>query len=299
MNPPDGPSLASAIARVFIVAHREDTSRLERVLREQGMEVRVLRQEHDAITRTFSPNLRCLLNHAAGWEIAATTEGLSLFVEADFAPCRDFGRLPLPFDPEQHGDHSWAYIYAGGPRIYSRLPTGHLLGHACSTVAYVMPPRVAGLALRYVEKLRERHADWRIYHPFDTELQWHLMGMGARAFVPWRQLGEHGGRPNPEHFRTGMGASRARRLLARLGIGLNHYADTLLAPLAFPPDYAEGSAWRLKRTRLEGWATGVLRLFAGKAAVPWREMGWRVRWSLRCHCALRLLPRFSPFRPAP
>lgn len=299
MNPPPGPPLAQAIARVFIVAYREDTTRLETELRSQGFPVSVLRQEHDALTRTFSPNLRCLLNHASGWALAAEAPGLSLFVEADFAPCRDFGRLPLPFNPTIHGDHSWAYIYAGGPRIYERLPSGHLLAHACSTVAYVMPPRVARLGLAYVEKLRDRHPDWTRYHPFDTELQWHLMGAGARAFVPWRQLGEHGGRPNPEHFRIGMGAGRFRRALARLGVGVNHYADTLVGPLAFLPDYAEGSRCRAARVRLEGWIVGLLRMLAGKTAIPYRELPLPRRASLRWHCALRMVPRFLTRRSTP
>jgi hypothetical protein len=289
MNAPPAPRIRDAVARVFIVAHREKTARLENELGRQGLAVTVLRKEDDAITREFSPNLRCLLNHAAGWEIAARSEGLSLFVEADFAPCRDFGNLPLPFDPSLHGDAAWAYVYAGGPRIYAREASGHLLAHACSTVAYVVPPRVARMGLVYLADLRNRHPDWRLYHAFDTELQWYLMGYGAKAYVPWRQLGEHGGRPNPEHFGTGMGASRLRRLLARAGVGLNHYADALAGPLAFSPDYAAGGRLRLLRIRAEGRVTGLLRLLLGKTMKPITPLSRRERLSLAWCCLRRLV----------
>ena len=289
MSTPPAPRIRDAVARVFVVAYRENTDRLETELLRQGLATTVLRQEHDEITREFSPNLRCLLNHAAGWELAARAEGLSLFVEADFAPCRDFGDLPLPFDPVLHGDAAWAYLYAGGPRIYAREATGHLLAHACSTVAYVMSPRVARMGLVYLADLRVRHGDWRRYHAFDTELQWYLMGYGARAYVPWRQLGEHGGRPNPEHFRTGMGASRFRRLLASFGVGVNHYADALAGPLAFSPDYAEGRALRQLRIRIEGRVVGWLRLLLGKTIQPISPLSRPARLSLAWHCLHRLL----------
>lgn len=264
MKTPPAPRVRDAIARVFIIAYREDTRRLEETLRAEGLEVIVQRQAGGESLKNVSPNLRCLINHADAWKKAADLDGLSLFVETDFAPCLGFGGLPLPFDPALHGPRSWAYLYAGGPRIYERLESGHLLAHACSTVAYCMPPEVARMGLAYVEQLRSRHPDWSIYHPFDTELQWHLMGMGARAFVPLRQLGEHGGKPNPEHFAIGMGASLFRRLLARLGIGLNHYADVLAGPLAFLPLYAGESRIRYLLTRIEGRAFGWARFLAGK-----------------------------------
>lgn len=289
MKPPPGPPLAQAIARVFIVAYREDTTRLEAELRAQGFAVSVLRQELDAHTRTFSPNLRCLLNHASGWAIAAEAPGLSLFIEADFAPCRAFGRLPLPFDPALHGEHAWAYIYAGGPRIYEQLPSGHLLAHACSTVAYVMPPGVARFALDYVAELKVSHPDWSVYYPFDTVIQWYLMGRGARAFVPWRQLGEHGGLSNPEHFRFGMGASSFRRLLAYAGVGLNHHADNLAGPLAILPLYAQGRRPRLWRTRIEGRLFGWYRLLYGQTVAPLAPLSLPRRLNLYWRCALRLL----------
>jgi len=289
MRAPASPQLRAAVARVFIVAHHENTRRLEEELVSQGLAVSVLRQKHDAITREFSPNLRCLLNHASGWEIAARSEGLSLFVEADFTPCENFGDLPLPFDPALHGDAAWAYLYAGGPRIYAREVTGHLLAHACSTVAYVMSSRVAQMGLTYLAELRKRHPDWRRYHAFDTELQWHLMGYGARAYVPWRQLGEHGGIANLEHIGTGMGASRLRRLLARVGIGKNHYADALVGALAFPPEYSRGNYLRLVRVRFEGRATGLLRLLFGKTICPIAPLSLGARLTLTWHGLRRLL----------
>jgi hypothetical protein len=289
MSVPPSPQIRVAVARVFVVAHRENTNRLEDELVSQGLTVSVLRQEHDAITREFSPNLRCLLNHAVGWEIAARSEGLSLFVESDFTPCRNFGNLLLPFDPALHGNAAWGYLYAGGPRIYAREATGHLLAHACSTVAYVMPPRVAQMGLAYLAELRTRHPDWRRYHAFDTELQWHLMGYGARAYVPWRQLGEHGGIANLEHIGTGMGASCVRRWFAHLGIGRNHYADALAESLAFPPEYSHGSCLRLLRIRIEGRATGLLRLLLGKTISPIAPLSLRARLALTWHGLHRLL----------
>ena len=288
MKSPPGPELRKAITRAFIIAYREDTTRLENELGEQGIETCVLRQQHDASLSGYSPQMLCLLNHASAWERSSAEQGLTLFIEADFVPCRNFGHLPLPFDPSAQGELAWSYIYAGGPRIYECLPSGHFLAHACSSVAYVMPPAVARLGLAYVEELRVRHPDWKVYYPWDTEIQWHLMGKGARAFVPWRQLGEHGGLPNPEHARNYGGLGFFRRALARGGIGINHRADALAAPLAFLPDYARGKRSALFKMRVEGRITGILRLLCGKMVAPLGPTTPSQRLLLAWHCARRM-----------
>ncbi|HTJ78578.1 MAG TPA: hypothetical protein VL357_06240 [Rariglobus sp.] len=289
MKPSTDIPLRTAIARAFVIAHREDTSRLEAELRLQGIKTHVLRQDPDPHILTFSAQMRCLLNHANAWKRAAESEGLTLFIEADFVPCRGFGGLSLPFDPSLHGELAWCYLYAGGPRIYSRLPSGHFLAHACGCVAYVMPPKVARLAHIYTEELRIRHPEWNIYHPWDTEIQWYLMGDGARAFIPRKQFGEHGGHSNPEHAYTAVGRRPARRLLARAGIGVNHHADSLAAPLAFLPNYSRGRRLLFWRTRAEGRATGMLRFFCGKMACPLGKPPLIQRLSLIWHCAWRVL----------
>ena len=93
------PALGSVVKRTLIVAYKEDTTQLEDFLRSQGFTPEVLRPSYTETELGYSRAIRCLLNHTRAWELAASTEGHTLIMEADFVPCRDLRSLPCPFDP--------------------------------------------------------------------------------------------------------------------------------------------------------------------------------------------------------
>ena len=288
----NAPSLNSRIRQSFILAYKEDTAELQRALAEEGFSPRVLRPEYSATELGYSRTIRCLLNHAAAWRLAAVATGLSLIVEADFVPCQGFGTLPLPFDPDRYGAVAWAFLYAGGPRLLRAFPDGSLQGHAACPVAYVVSPRVAGWLADYARDELERQADLTAYSLWDTQFQWRMMGHGAICFMPYRQYGEHGGLPNPEHQRAGVGVAKRFKLLSFLGVGRNHHADVLWAPLKFLPPYACGSRGRFRRTRCEAKLLGWLKLLTGRCVMLLWPLSLRERCRLYLAGARRLCSRY-------
>ena len=287
-NPARPPALAECIVQSFIVAYKEDTSALEHALREEGLPVEVLRPHYTQQELTYSRAIRCLLNHASAWRRAREAGGMTLIVEADFVPCVGLGRMPLPFDPQLHGDAGWAFLYSAGPRMFQCHPDGGLQGHSCTSVAYVVSPRVAGWLTEYVEEELVRNLDLTQYSLWDTQFQWHVMGKGGKCFMPYRNFGEHGGIPNKEHFRERVGFAARLRFLGRMGIGLNHYADVLHGRLKFLPAYAGGSRAKFFRTRLEGKVIGCLKLLAGRVVAAEKSLSPREKLYLRWICLKRL-----------
>jgi hypothetical protein len=169
-----------------------------------------------------------------------------IVVEADFVPVRGFGSFALPadvrVDPPSH-----VYLYAGAPELWDL--EGGLRGHAGSTVAYALAPRVATLLLEFATDVLAS-ADPLRYSGWDSELGYWLKRRGVQSYLPYRQLGEHGGRPNPEHRRAGLRA--------------HHRADVLAGPLAFLPAYAGNRLGRLIATRVRARIWGLLRLLSGR-----------------------------------
>jgi hypothetical protein len=282
------PPLRSIIAQAFILAYKEDTSPIEQALREEGFSPRVLRPTYTQKELSYSRTIRCLLNHDSAWTLARAIGGLTLVMEADFVPCEGFGSLPLPFDPATRGNTAWAFLYAGGPRIFDVLSDGSLPGHAACPVAYVISPRIGAWLNEYTRDELVRHGNLTQYSLWDTQFQWRLMGKGATCFMPWRHNGEHGGLPNREHDSAGVGVAKRFWLLGRLGLGKNHHADVLYAPLKFLPPYAQGSRCRLWRTRLEAKLTGWLKLLSGKMVQPLGHMSFGQKAHLYYVCATRL-----------
>jgi hypothetical protein len=248
----------------------------------------VLRPTYTEKELSYSRTIRCLLNHDSAWALARAINGLTLIMEADFVPCEGFGSLPLPFDPAARGDTAWSFLYAGGPRMFSVLPDGSLPGHAACPVAYLISSRVGAWLNEYTREELARHGDLTRYSLWDTQFQWHLMGKGATCFMPWRHYGEHGGLPNREHQSAGIGVAKRFRLIGRLGLGRNHHADVLYAPLKFLPPYAQGRRHRLWRTRLEAKLTGWLKLFSGKVVHPVQPLPLGQKAHLYFLCLARL-----------
>jgi hypothetical protein len=106
--------------------------------------------------------------------------------------------------------------------------------------------------------------------------------------MPFHCYGEHGGLPNREHRAAGVGMSSRWDLARRLGLGRNHHADVLDAPLLFLPPYAQGSRFRYLRVRLEAKAAGLLRLVAGRTIAPNDPISWGSRLKIFGCALLRL-----------
>lgn len=258
------PPLNSIVRQTYILAYKEDTRLLELALQEESFTPVVLRPEYSSNELSYSRTIRCLLNHNSAWQKAASSKDFTLVMEADFVPCKNFGRLPIPFDPDKHDGRAWAFLYAGGARVFTRHPDGSLQGHAACPVAYLIPPKVGQWLTEYTQEELVRHGDLTQYSLWDTQFQWQLMGKGAICFMPWRHYGEHGGISNPEHKTAGIGIAKRIPLLACLGFGANHHADVLWSSLKFLPPYAQGSRLKFLRTRAEAKLIGWLKLFTGR-----------------------------------
>jgi hypothetical protein len=248
------PALRDCVKQTFILAWREDTTALECALRQEGFVAEVLRPHYSAQEMTFSRMTRCLMNHRSAWRACARREGLSMVLEADFVPCVGLGAMPPPF-PWETREKAWGWLYAGGPRLYEVWPGGYLRGHAACPVATVMSPTVAGVLLDFAEA-ELAHNDPQAYFPWDTYVQYHGKRHGVMSFIPFRQYGEHGGVPNPEHASGGMSMSGA------------HQAEALRGPLHFLPAYARGSRWRYRQVRLHAKLRGFGRLVSGRFVEP-------------------------------
>jgi hypothetical protein len=111
---------------------------------------------------------------------------------------------------------------------------------------------VAKIFLEFFDDESARHG-LENYFTFEAHLQWFAMGQGAQAFIPLAHYGEHGGRPNAEHARSGF--------QSRSG---EHRADILSGRLHFLPQYADGSVPRFWGTRLKYRLLGIMRLATGR-----------------------------------
>lgn len=240
-------ALNKLIRRAIIIAHKEDTSSLERSLASFGFEVHTQRMQYTEEELNFSALSRCFLNHSLAWNRAASLDGYTLICEADFVPCRDLGNLPA-FWPEDN-PLAWGYLYQGSPRAFARIGD-YLRGHAAPLVAYVVNPDTSKILVDFSEEFKSKY-DLKAYTNFESHVQWWLMGRGAEAYIPLVHYGEHGGMPNYEH--TG-----------RQRFSGAHRADNLAAPLSFLPVYAGDSLARYVSTRIFARILGFTRILAGK-----------------------------------
>ena len=209
-------------------------------------------------------------------------------MESDFVPCVGFGRAPAPFDPQRHGPNAWSFLYAGGPRIIWAHADGSMEGHAACPVAILISPETAKKLVRFGEEELTRiknttHSMW------DTYFQWHVMGWGARCFLPWRNYGEHGGIANPEHRSAGIGWGCFFPILMRFNAFNAHRAECLIGPLCFPPLYGRDSRLTYLFTRLMARLIGWGRILRGHVITPAKELPLRDRWRIYRMAVKRLL----------
>lgn len=261
------PPLADCIGQTFILAYKEDTTQLETALKAGGCPSQVLRQVHQPGYEQYSRSYLCLLNHCQAWQQAAECDRPTLIVEADFVPVADFGRLPSSFDPAD-SQLGIAWLYTCAPQVYKVSPQGYAEGYSTSMVAYVITATSARLLLELADEIAQDPGP-RAYSAWDSGIAYRLADRGFHNYVPFRNYGEHGGLPNPEHQQNRL--SRA------------HRADVLYGPLAFVPAY--GQQERVIQARAYARMKGLGRLLLGKylrlpvlrgAEAPLRLLGFAV-----------------------
>lgn len=245
-------SLVNTIGDVLIIAHKEPTQALEKALTQEGFKPEVLRQTHQPEFQGFSPSYLCLLNHCRAWKQAAEANTLTLIVEADFVPVVGLGKLPLPCRFNQ-SDLGIAWLYTCAPQLYSVSQEGYAEGFSTSMVAYIVTPRSAQHLLELAETIRQTIGETQ-YSTWDSQVDEFLRHRNLRNYIPFRNYGEHGGRPNPEHRKHGLSVA--------------HRADVLYNRLAFMPPYAmmdEKPAYmHYLMVRSHARMKGIARLMTGK-----------------------------------
>lgn len=271
--------LVDCIDQTFVIAYKESTEQLISTLTDAGCRCSVLRQVHQPGYETYSPSFLCLLNHRSAWELALRSKKPTLIVEADFVPVKNFAELPPPFDPTDPGV-GIAWLYTCAAQVYSVVEKGDASfaqGYSTAMVAYVITDKSARLLIDLAAQV-EKEPGPRAYSPWDSGIEYYLREMGLCNYVPFRNYGEHGGLPNPEHGRNQL--SKA------------HRADVLYGKLAFAPLYAcsNGAAnrWAWLKGRAYGRVKGIGRLLLLKylrgEVVQKSEQGMQLmRWAIARH----------------
>jgi hypothetical protein len=250
-RPPSSSRLIDLCQTVFVVAHKENTARLESTLRAQGFEVTVQRGPYTKEQEQFAAATRCLINHAHVWAAVAQSGRPAIVVEADFVPVTHFADRPPPLPDLDQPASGFAWLYSAGSTLYGFDPQGFPHGHGNTTVAYMINPRVAAVLMEFYEREMARNPTGR-YVQWETYLGIFLRKeRGVLNYIPTYQYGEHGGVGSKEHSRAGIRGW--------------HQADVLMGPLSFTPDYAIGSRMRYAAIRaravVRAWARLVLLRF--------------------------------------
>jgi hypothetical protein len=248
-------SLIEFTDQVFVVAHKEDTSRLERALIDSRFQVKVQRGPYTNQQTGWSSAMKCFANHANVWrEISHEPDSWAIVVEADFVPVRNFGSRIAPLPYAQDASVGFAWLYSAGSTLYGFCKYHFPHGHGNTTVAYMLSGRVASLLLEFFDREVSKNTDGR-YVGWETYLGIFLRReKGVLNYIATYQMGEHGGVPQLEHERNGVRSW--------------HQADALLAGLEFLPTYARGSLAGYSAYRLRAIVRGWLRLFTGRFFDP-------------------------------
>lgn len=291
--------LVECIGQTLIVAYKESIEQLTTALTQAGCDCSVLRQVHQPRYEAYSSSFLCLLNHRSAWERALRSDQPTLIVEADFVPVRDFAHLPPPFDPED-AQMGIAWLYTCASQLYnvssSDLPAAEeqtsshqtsshqtssqrisaqqfakrfAQGYSTGMVAYVITAKSAAALLELAAQI-ERSPGPTAYSPWDSGVEYFLRDAGFHNYVPFRNYGEHGGRPNPEHRQNNLSKT--------------HRADVLHGELAFPPMYAciDGQVsrwewWKVRAyARLKGWGRLLLNKYLRAEVIRKSHQGWEL-----------------------
>ncbi|GAB4463296.1 MAG: hypothetical protein OHK0037_15650 [Elainellaceae cyanobacterium] len=263
--------LKDSVQQAFIIAYQENIEPLTHALAHEGWQAKLLRNERSPATAAYAAIYCCMMNHRRAWVLAAAEPLPSLIVEADFVPVVGMASLPLPMDWTQLNT-GIAWLYTCAAQIYSLSPDGFAEGFSTSLVAYVVTPAAARCLCGLADWVHEQHGTG--YFNFDSEVDKYLRSHGFKNYISFRNYGEHGGIPNPEHRQHGIS-----------GV---HRADVLAGPLAFRPLYAgTDPGWRSRYlwVRLKARIKGIGRLLLGrflrpkvlrKASTPGRMLQWAI-----------------------
>lgn len=243
--------MIDCVGKTFILAYKEETQQLESVLNGEGLDCQVLRQQHQPEYKDYSPSYLALLNHKSAWEIAKNETKPTLIVEADFVPVIGIGQLPFPFDITQ-SDVGISWIYTCAPQLYTVTADGYSQGFSVSCVAYIVTPKAAESLLELAANIQENPGP-KSYSSWDSDIDKFLLNRGLKNYIGFRNYGEHGGKPNLEHYKQGLSKV--------------HRADVLYGKLAFMPPFLEDEAHsnvKLLLSRLNARIKGMGRLALGK-----------------------------------
>lgn len=243
-------NLLESISKVFIIASKESTQQLEQALSQEGFLYEVLRQETKAEYQKFSRSYLCLMNHQGAWKRAIQQEKPTLIIEADFVPVLGFGKLPLPFNPHQ-SDVGISWLYTCAPQVYSVSSDGYAEGFSTSAVAYIVTAQAARCLLDLAQEVTEKQGATS-YSTWDSTIDSFLRERKLKNYIAWRNYGEHGGLPNPEHHRNNLSKT--------------HRADVLYGQLAFMPLYTANEKHGIKfvTVRFQARLKGISRLATGR-----------------------------------
>jgi hypothetical protein len=275
------PKLVNNIGKTFIIAWKESTQELEEFLQKEGFDWEVIRQEDkQENNHNFARSYLCMINHSRAWERAIEQNQPTLIVEADFVPVLGFGQLPLPYNPDRQ-DIGIAWLYTCASQLYSISKSGYAQGYSTAAVAYIINSNSAKYLLEMIAEIKTNLPPDR-YCTWDSNIDKFLRAKNLKNYIPFRNYGEHGGIPNPEHRRQGLSTT--------------HRADVLYGKLAFCPLYASGKLGKYLTylsVRLYGRLKGMARLITGKflrcrvikgSSVPC----WLISFSLRRHLSIHL-----------
>ncbi|AFZ02765.1 hypothetical protein [Calothrix sp. PCC 6303] len=266
--------LAKNISKVLIIACKEQTQQLEAVFTQEGFECQVLRQEFKPEYENFSRSYLCLMNHTRAWEIADKETKPTMIIEADFVPVMGIGKLPLPFNPKQTNvGISWLYTCAS--QVYSVSDEGYAEGFSTAAVAYIVTPQAAKNLQELAVGITEKYGATN-YSTWDSTIDTFLRDRKFKNYIPWRNYGEHGGAPNPEHKQNKLGNV--------------HRADVLYGKLAFMPIYAnsqKSQTMTLFFVRLQARLKGIARVLSGRFLRPQVIQGSSVPTRLMSFALLR------------
>ena len=241
-------SLQEITNKAFVVCYLENVDKLVDALCEEGFEVNINRQTDNSSTRKYSSIVKCLLNHYSVWKLVVEYNQPAVIVEADFVPIVGFGKLVCPFPPDQR-EISFGYLYGCGIEVYDIVKGLYARGHSASTVAYYVSPLAARYLCEFVNDFLDNNNPEE-YSAWDTRIRKYIQNRGVNSFIPFRNFGEHGGRPNSEHDNVGLNGT--------------HRADVLAGPLHFLPIYSMGNKMIFLRERLQGRCWGIGRLLLGR-----------------------------------
>ncbi len=263
--------LVNQISRVLIIAYKESTEKLEQFFTKAGFECEVIRQEDKPEYKELSRSYLCLINHKRAWEKATLENQPTLIVEADFVPVKEFSQLPLPFSPSQN-NVGIAWLYTCAAQVYSVSDLGYAEGFSTSMVAYIINSKSVQYLIEFAEEIQGKQAG-DIYSTWDSNIDSLLRGKKLKNYIPFRNYGEHGGLPNPEHFKHGLSKT--------------HRADVLYGKLAFYPLYT--TVENLFFARLKARIKGIGRLATGRflrmavlqgSSTPYKLIGFAIKRQL-------------------